>query len=200
MIKENQKLLNRLQVVLDGLVIIASYVLAWYIRFKTGVFEQDPWALSLGFYMQLLIGIVPGYLLLYYAFHLYAPKRVLGRRLEAWRVMQANVLGVMALILLLYLFKQIDISRTMLFVFACVDIFGEVLERNIVRYILRRIRKNGHNLKHIILVGYSRAAEQYIDRILVNPEWGYYVRGFWTILCLMAQNTGESRFLVLLII
>ena len=78
MIKENQKLLNRLQVVLDGLVIIASYVLAWYIRFKTGIFEQDPWALSLGYYMQLLIGIVPGFLLLYYVFHLYAPKRVLG--------------------------------------------------------------------------------------------------------------------------
>lgn len=177
MIKENQKLLNRLQVVLDGLVIIASYVLAWYIRFKTGIFEQDPWALSLGYYMQLLIGIVPGFLLLYYVFHLYAPKRVLGRRLEAWRIIQANALGVMALILLLYLVRQFDISRTMLFVFASVDIFNEVLERNIVRYILRRIRKNGHNLKHIILVGYSRAAEQYIDRILVNPEWGYYVRG-----------------------
>ena len=29
----------------------------------------------------------------------------------------------------------------------------------------------------MILVGYSRAAEQYIDRILANPEWGYAVRG-----------------------
>lgn len=177
MIKENQKLLNRLQVVLDGLVIIISYVLSWYIRFKTGIFAQDPWALSLEAYMQLLFGIVPGFLILYYAFHLYAPKRVMGRRLEAWRIIQANSLGVMALILLLYLIRQMDISRNMLFVFACVNIFGEVLERNVVRYVLRRIRKNGHNLKHIILVGYSRAAEQYIDRILVNPEWGYYVRG-----------------------
>lgn len=177
MIKENQKLLNRLQVVLDGIVIIASYVLAWFIRFKSGLFEQDPWALPLDVYMRLLLLIVPGYLILYYAFKLYAPKRVLGRRLEASRVIQANMLGVMVLILMLYLVKQFDISRTMLFVFACVNIFDGVLERNVVRYILRRLRKNGHNLKHIILVGYSRAAEQYIDRIMVNPEWGYYVRG-----------------------
>lgn len=177
MIKENQKLLNRLQVVLDGLTIVASYMLAWYIRFRTGIFVQDPWTLTLGKYMQLLVLIVPGFLILYYIFRLYEPKRVLGRRLEAWRVIQANVLGVMVLILLLYLIRQFDISRTMLFVFACVDIFMGVLERNIVRYILRRIRKNGYNLKHIILVGYSRAAEQYIDRIMVNPEWGYYVRG-----------------------
>ncbi len=177
MIKENQKLLNRLQVVLDGMTIVASYMLAWYIRFQTGIFEQDPWTLSTEKYMQLLLLIVPGFLILYYAFRLYEPKRVLGRRLEAWRVIQANVLGVMILILLLYLIRQFDISRNMLFVFACTDIFMGVLERNIVRYILRRMRKNGHNLKHIILVGYSRAAEQYIDRIMVNPEWGYYVRG-----------------------
>ena len=103
--------------------------------------------------------------------------RALGRRLEAWHVVQANTLGVMSLTLILYLVRQFDISRTMLFVFACVNIFAEVLERNILRLILRKIRKEGYNLKHIILVGYSRAAEQYIDRIRANPEWGYCVRG-----------------------
>ena len=29
----------------------------------------------------------------------------------------------------------------------------------------------------MILVGYSRAAEEYIDRIQQNPQWGYVVRG-----------------------
>ena len=31
--------------------------------------------------------------------------------------------------------------------------------------------------KHILLVGYSKAAEQYIDRIKMNPQWGYNIRG-----------------------
>ena len=39
------------------------------------------------------------------------------------------------------------------------------------------MRKQGYNQKHILLIGYSRAAEQYIDRIKANPEWGYIVRG-----------------------
>ena len=39
MIKENQKLLNRIQIVLDAVVIIAAYVLSWYIRFRSGLFE-----------------------------------------------------------------------------------------------------------------------------------------------------------------
>ena len=177
MIKENQKFLNQIQVVLDGIVIICAYVLAWYIRFVSGIFELDPWFLSLREYMKLLLGIVPGFLVLYDVFKLYVPKRVLGRRLEAWRIFQANMIGIMALIMMLYLAKQANISRTMLFVFGVVIVCGQTLERNILRMILRKIRKNGYNLKHIILVGYSNAAEGYIDRIKANPEWGYDIRG-----------------------
>lgn len=177
MIKKNQKILNQIQVLLDALVLFIAYFVAWYLRFRSGLFNLDAWYYSLREYMRLLIFIIPEYLALYYLFHLYVPKRVLGRRLEAWRVVQANVIGLMVLILVLYLSKQSDISRHMLFAFLCVNIFLEVLERNILRIILRNIRKNGYNQKHMILVGYSRATESYIDRIKANPEWGYNVRG-----------------------
>ena len=149
MIKENQKLLNWMQVLLDAAVIVVSYIFAWYIRFRSGLFALDEWYLSRQSYMKLLYVIVPVFLILYYAFRLYVPKRIMGRRLEAWRVLQANVIGLMGLILILY----------------------------VIRLILRRIRRQGYNQKHMILVGYSRAAEQYIDRIKANPGWGYSVRG-----------------------
>ena len=53
MIKENQKLLNQIQVVLDGIVIILAYALSWYIRFRSGIFELDEWYLSLQEYLIL---------------------------------------------------------------------------------------------------------------------------------------------------
>ena len=62
MIKDNQKYLNRMQVVLDGLVIMASYALAWYLRFKSGLMEVDEWYLPFEIYMRALTYIVPGYL------------------------------------------------------------------------------------------------------------------------------------------
>lgn len=68
MIKENQGLLNKIHVVLDAVVIVISYVLSWYLRFRSGIFEMDPWYLSLQVYMSVLIFIIPGYLLLYYIF------------------------------------------------------------------------------------------------------------------------------------
>ncbi len=177
MIKENQRLLNRVQVVLDGLVMLLCYAVAWFIRFKTGIFPQDLWVLSLGGYMKLLVYIVPGFLLLYYMYKLYEPKRVLGRRLEAWRILQANGIGVMVLIVVLYVTKQIDVSRRMLAVFAVLNVCVTIIERNLIRIFLRNIRKKGYNLKQILLVGYSNATEGYIDRIMQNPEWGYEIRG-----------------------
>lgn len=177
MIRDNQKLLNRIHIIIDACIIALSYAIAWYLRFKSGFFELDPWFLSLQEYMRVLIYIVPGYLILYYAFQLYTPKRVQGRRLEAWHITQANAIGLMGFILVLYVTKQADFSRTMIFVFFCVNVFMEVLVRNIIRYALRKVRKKGYNQKHILLIGYSRAAEQYIDRIFANPSWGYVVRG-----------------------
>ncbi|MCL2865150.1 MAG: undecaprenyl-phosphate glucose phosphotransferase [Lachnospiraceae bacterium] len=177
MIEENQKLFNRIQVVLDVLILLGTYALAWFVRFRSGLVPIDDWYLSLDYYMRLLIYIVPGYLILYYIFQLYTPKRIQGRRLVAWRIIQANVIGMMALSLYLYVTAQGDISRIMLFIFFCLNIFMEILVRNIIRFALRSIRKRGYNQKHIILVGYSRATEQYIDRILNNPEWGYSIRG-----------------------
>lgn len=186
MIKDNQKILNRIHFVVDALVIALSYVLAWFIRFRSGLFVLDPWYLSLKEYMSVLIYIIPGYLILYYAFQLYTPKRVQGRRLEAWHVVQANAIGLMAFILVLYVLKQSDYSRRMIFIFFCINIFLEVLTRNFIRYALRGIRSKGYNQKHILLIGYSRAAEEYIDRILANPSWGYTVRG------ILADNVAHG--------
>ncbi|SHK15792.1 undecaprenyl-phosphate glucose phosphotransferase [Hespellia stercorisuis] len=177
MIKDNQKYFNRIHVVIDGLVVALSYVFAWFIRFRSGLFTLDPWYLSFDVYMSALIYIVPGYLVLYSIFQLYTAKRVQGRRLEAWHIVQANAIGLLVFFMVLYLTKQQNFARTMILVFFCVNIFAEIFVRNLIRYFLRDIRRKGYNQKHMILVGYSRATEQYIDRIIANPEWGYSIRG-----------------------
>ena len=186
LIKDNQKLLNRLHVVLDALIIVFSYGVSWLIRFKSGFFELSSWYLSLEQYMKLLIYIVPLYLILYYAFHLYTSKRVQGRRLEAWHIVQANSVGLMILILFLYLGKMMDYSRKMFFVFYCVNIFLEIVVRNFIRMVLRKYRKQGYNQKHVLLVGYSQAAEGYLDRVMTHPEWGYIVNG------ILADNVPDN--------
>ena len=177
MIKDNQKHFNRLQVVIDAFVIALSYILAWLIKFEGPFAAGSVKALSFQQYMVLLIGIVTGFLILYYAFNLYTPKRMQGRRLEIANITKANTIGVFLVIGALYVLKQLDYSRAVLFIFYVINIVAETAVRNIIRYILRDMRKKGYNQKHVILVGYSRAAEEYIDRVLQNPQWGYTIRG-----------------------
>ena len=182
MIKDNQQHFNRLHVVLDGLVVIVSYALAWWLKLS-GIFASNHvGVLSFEFYMKALIFIVPLYLLLYYAFNLYTPKRVQGRRLELSNIIMANTVGILIVfagffLVLSYTEEAKNFSRSMFAYFYIFNIVLEEVERLVVRGFLRSIRRRGYNQKHILLVGYSKAAEQYIDRIKQNPQWGYNIRG-----------------------
>ena len=77
----------------------------------------------------------------------------------------------------LYNFKELDYSRLTLVSFCVINIVLEWFVRMVIFYILRDMRKKGMNQKQVLLVGYSRAAEEYVDRILQNPQWGYVIRG-----------------------
>ena len=182
MIKDNQKRLNRFHVVLDAFVILASYWLAWFVIMvlspKATVHNRQAMA---EVYILAAVMIVPLYLILYAFFHLYTPKRVQGRRTELGNIIKANTIGILAIALVLFLNAKndyvINFSRWMVVCFYVFNIVLEFLERNLIRRTLRSMRSKGYNQKHILLVGYSRAAESFIDRVSMNPEWGYQVRG-----------------------
>lgn len=178
MIKDNQKYFNRLQVVLDGIVVAVSYIFAWFLKFW--VFEDKDsgvGALSMEQYFNMLYFIVPGYLILYYMFHLYTSKRDTKTRYEVSSIVMANGVGIGCFMIIQYLLKQMHFSREMLLIFVITNTIMMVISRTVVHCILRSFRKKGYNLKHMILVGYSRSAEEYIDRIVANPQWGYVVCG-----------------------
>ncbi|MDE6608172.1 MAG: hypothetical protein K2K54_10525 [Lachnospiraceae bacterium] len=75
MIKDNQKILNRIHVLIDAVIVACSYMLAWYLKFESIFSDIEP---NVGHlpreqYFQVLIFLVPGYLVLYYIFNMYKP-------------------------------------------------------------------------------------------------------------------------------
>lgn len=179
MIKDNQKYFNRLHVVLDAVIVAASYMLAWYLKFASPFVDTDPnvGVLPTQTYFEMLYFIIPGYLILYYAFNLYTPKRATAHRYEILNIFQANTVGMVVLMAGWYMVAQIHFSRTMMAMFYVINIVLTTLGRSLIRILLQYFREKGYNLKYILLVGYSRATEEYIKRINANPQWGYVVRG-----------------------
>ncbi|MBR3306622.1 MAG: undecaprenyl-phosphate glucose phosphotransferase [Lachnospiraceae bacterium] len=179
MIKDNQKVLNRIHVLLDAVLVAGSYVLAWYIRFELlrgrELFEGG--ILPTSTYFSLLYFIVPGYLVIYYLCDLYSSKRYSSVEREIFNIIKANTMGLAVVIVGMFIVKLVNFSRSMIMIFYICVTIAIILERQVIRKVLRAIRRRGYNVKYVLLVGYSRAAETYIDRIQDNPQWGYVVCG-----------------------
>lgn len=163
---------------MDAFLTGASFILAYYIKFY--ILEDGPGigVLPVQDYYMLLPFMVPGYLFIYFRCGVYSPKRTSRLRNEIYSILQANTFGMAALIIILYMIiREINFARSVMALFYLLNIFLTSSARVALRRSLRKMRSKGYNLKHILLVGYSRAAESYIDRILENPQWGYVVCG-----------------------
>ena len=176
MIRDNQRLINRLTLVIDAFVIAASYLFAYFLKFESGLLLSDE-GLPVQTYMTALYFLVPGYLILYSKLDLYNTRRASGRKRELLNVIKANTLGAVIFMVVLYMINQPDFSRQMIFIFWGVCICLETAVRNMMRALMMFWWKKGYNLKYVLLVGYSGSAESYINKVLLNPQWGYVIRG-----------------------
>ena len=178
MIKDHQKELNRIHIVLDAIFIALSYVVAWYMVLGR---QSTSSYLPTRVYFMVLIVIIPFYLVLNAFFDMYTPKRSSGRRAEVFNIIKVNTVGMMVFMSILFLgSKNLYIyhySRRVVAYFYILSIVFETIEKYLLRLFLRNIRKQGFNQKHILLVGYSKAAEGFIDRVRQNPQWGYSIKG-----------------------
>lgn len=179
MIRDNQTYFNRLHVVLDGATTVASYAAAWMIKFHSPFSTTTPGltAYPASTYFRALYFIVPLYLVLYLANNLYNSRRVVRIRNEFAEIIRANTVGLIGCIVVFFMMRMIDFSRSFLAIFYIVNVLLTCGVHYAFRSILYHIRRSGKNLKHVLCIGYSRAAEAYIDRIMMNGQWGYVVHG-----------------------
>lgn len=184
MIKDNQKLLNRFHVLIDAVLIAISFVLTYYIRFESILAYRIYWLHPSNYwddiatFSKMLWFVIPGYLISYAFCKMYGSKRSKSKRLELWNIIKANVMGLAYFTIVLVIMKKdMKYMRAFFLIFFIVNTLLDYIFRLIVKAILKSMRKRGYNLKHVVLVGYSRTTEKYINRILSNPEWGYHIHG-----------------------
>lgn len=179
MIRENQRILNVLLVLLDVLVISISLMCSFWLRFKTTLF--GPLGGHLGYQSYLiflLLAVIPVYLILYFAFGLYKPRRTYKNIFsEATQIIKVNIVAFFVLVSILFIINQPDFSRIMLFLLALISTFFGIIERFAIRSILIRMRINNKNLKHILIVGDNELAFTFANKIKANPYLGFSIGG-----------------------
>lgn len=179
MIKENQKVINKIVMLMDVLALICSFFITWFIRIHSGIIQVEEGILSFKAYMLPVIIMIPIYILIYNFRRLYQGDRVVFISNEIWNIIISNIIGILIFVGLLFITKQIDYSRRFLFIFFIVVTTITSIERVIIRKIIRQLRKNGYNKKYTIFVGYSSETDKFYDLIKHNKHWGYNICGIF---------------------
>ncbi len=175
MIKQRKNPIFKLQTVVDMLLVFGTYIAAYVIRFV--VIHEKAKHLTFSQYMAYIVYILIGYLFIFIWTGLYESGHSRTRIKNIFVVVRANAFGVFYVLALLYLMKEVDISRSFLAVFATLNTLADLGERWLAGLVLKFRRKKGKDLKNVLIVGYSRTCENYIDRVRVNARWGYNIKG-----------------------
>ena len=189
MIKENQRLLNRLHVLSDGAVLYLSLPAAFWVRFY--LLPGGHASVPLSRYLALGVVLTAVQLFVYAAFGLYQSfrKARLLRELEKLWLAGALVMG--ALLSFLFVRRYVDFSRLALVIWFFLS--GGLLscKRIVLRRGLRYFRQRGYNQKHVLLIGGGETARTYWETVRSDRELGYTVTGY--VAARPGKGLGELR-------
>ena len=178
MIHRNQAFLNKVNIVLDMLLVVGVYMLASWLRLNIFDGEEGNMAAVSGRTVILASAYSLVLFLILSLFGFYNTTRT--RRL-AWKI-RTIFLGVtLAIVIasaLLFVFRLEDFSRGVLLVFYAGTLAAMIAKYALMRWVLDRVRERGYNLKHVLVIGTGKLAQQYKQDIEADPELGFNLVGF----------------------
>lgn len=175
MIRENQKLLNMINIISDAIISIIAITGAFIIVFYVLAFERN---FLLVDYIKLACFYVPIQLITYGCMGLYNSHRTGNFNREFVKLVSAFLIDGLLIVTILYVIKIINFSRWALAVFLVLDLILVALKRIILRLILRNWRRKGYNQKHILIVGGGKTAFHFLETIRGEKQLGFNCVGY----------------------
>ncbi|MBN8549548.1 MAG: sugar transferase [Deltaproteobacteria bacterium] len=186
MLKENWRLISRIERVGDVLIIILSFFAAYYSRGAL-LFWNEVFGLNLPFEGERLAPLSANFVVLIVAIIAYLVSlNVMGayssmRLSSHWRLLRVSLtssaLVFFTLAATLFLLK-IDLSRSFIGLFCLLVGIFLTAERYLVLRILRFWRSRGRNFRNILICGIGEQALRVAKEVASRPELGIRVRAF----------------------
>ncbi|HEX5412998.1 MAG TPA: sugar transferase [Terriglobia bacterium] len=112
------------------------------------------------------------------SFSLYESRRMVTRESDIMDTLSATTLCTLAVGAAAMLFHIRLVGAAFIVLMWAASSATIMLSRLVFRYFLHDLRKRGHNLRHVLVVGTNSRAVQFAQRIESRPELGYRVIGF----------------------
>ena len=187
MIRQRRQSIAILYLLGDLVATVAAFFTAWLFRFELRVVPLTKDIPELGRYLELLPFVLILWPVVFYFHGLYQNRRGRSRVDEALTVLVAVILASVLLSVVVAWYRPARVpgsreyftySRAFLALFAVADLALVVVVRNALREVLNRLRRAGHNLQHILVVGAGALGREITQKLLGHRELGLEVVGF----------------------
>ncbi len=168
---------KRLQIILDLGITALALILTYYLR--SGLLGICyPGTSLLSRYLWLLPLILPlwGLIFNYYRDHL-----TYDRTLQqiSFCLLKACIAGILLLILILYVTQSYRLNRTLVFVFLPLNYLMLVLEKGLMKFIMRpRLKDLKSYYRQVLIIGTGKRAQTFVERVKRNKNWRIRINGF----------------------
>jgi Undecaprenyl-phosphate glucose phosphotransferase len=160
----------------DAVLIGGSWLLAWWLRFH-GLGLAAPRGLApLSIYLWSGAVLVPSALLVLRTFRLYRSARTSRLTSELASLVQ-SMLVISALAGVGSYFARGELSRLVIAIFFVTGSVVLCASRLAMRLVLRTLRRGGHNLRHVLVVGTGDLAGLLLEKIRRHGDFGLRVHG-----------------------
>ena len=177
--KYNQLFLSAL-IISDSLVILFSWLGAYYFRFYSSWIPLANGVPPVEKYEVLLLPVLILFLLNFKVVGLYQPLRGKSLWVDYYNIIKANTISVLILSALLFFYRDESFSRLVVGIFWLMATFSLVVSHMIVRNLLLVLRRNGRNLRYVLIAGAGELGREVAGRIDLHPEMGFKIVGFLT--------------------
>ena len=185
MIRRNQAFLNRLNMLLDMLLVVLAYVISSWVRLHVLNGREDNMAAVSG--QNILLSAVYAFVVFFLmgTFGFYSTTRTRSMVWKVRTIFFAVSLAVLLASTTLFLFKLIDFSRGVLLLFYILTLLFLTGKYAVMRFLFNQMRIKGYNLKHVLVIGTGNLAVQYALDTANERGLGIRIDGF------AGPETGE---------
>lgn len=179
MLKRHSQLFEGLFTASDLLVVSLAWTVSYWLRFSSGYIPIDKGIPPFGDYLKMLIFVWPIWAYVFRRSGMYRPMRARSRFPELGNLIRANLLSVLLLMSVTYLFreKSVPFSRAVFVIFGITSSIFIIGSRGLVRLFLREMRRRGYNLRYAIIVGAGDLSRKIARRMFTHPEFGIELIG-----------------------
>jgi Undecaprenyl-phosphate glucose phosphotransferase len=175
MLKNYERTFETLQKLIDALIVALAWLGSYYFRFN--LLPNAQIGISFIFFKATLFLIVVT-LYFFSKYGLYTSQRMKSRSDEIFNIFKANLFSTLAFVVILYFFAENRLSRSVLVLYFISSIFLLTLSRMLIRNFLRSLRRQGKNLRHVLLIGHGEPIENYVQTINSFKDAGIKFKGW----------------------